>query len=535
MNLLKNVFVNLGKTAKRIMRLSEARRYFVDAYRRRVFDKALREFVAEPWATMHSESDVLVRLMNGWGNTDWSASDEYLLATMDEFSRTDGPLLECGSGLSTIILGVLASTAGREVWTLEHSAEWAAKVSRVLEELEIDSVHLRVRPLKDYGTFSWYDPPLESMPRNFSLVVCDGPPGSSHGGRSGMLSIMRDYLTKYVSILLDDTIRHEEREIARFWAASLGTTVENCGVDNPFATIRVIPSKLDHLNRGGEAGADITIGIPTFDNEHTIGQSIDSILAQSYRNLRLLISDNDSSDNTKSECLERVRRDLRVHYYRQKNNIGVFRNYNGLFMKCKSKYFKWQSSSDWCDDDLIGSSITVLESNPDVVLVYAGVFLVDKKGGLTEYSRDFGLEMADPSERFVYLLENIQLCNMFNGVIRTSALRSTKLNAPFLGSDIVLLAELALGGKIIFLPDRKWYRRMTPETASKLQSAEQRAAFFFGVPRKFDKHVTWKLVLALFVAVFRSDNDLKVRLKCLRYLLRKILWIRGSLYRELFQ
>ena len=233
--------MRLIKAVKRITRLSAARRYFVDIHRRRIFDKALREFVSDPWASIHEDNDVLNRLIIGWANSDWSALDEYLVATIEEFSQTDGPVLECGSGLSTILLGILGKSTGRQIWTLEHSEEWATKVQRVLDELEISSVRIHVSPLRVYEDFSWYDPPLESMPRDFSLVVCDGPPGGGHGGRSGMLPIMRDYLAKHVSILLDDTVREDERELAKIWAKSLGATLDACGTEKSFAAIRTKP------------------------------------------------------------------------------------------------------------------------------------------------------------------------------------------------------------------------------------------------------------------------------------------------------
>lgn len=72
-------------------------------------------------------------------------------------------------------------------------------------------------PLKDYGDFCWYDAPLESMPDSFSLVICDGPPGATKGGRYGLVPFMRDRLRSGCVILLDDAEREEERTIAARW------------------------------------------------------------------------------------------------------------------------------------------------------------------------------------------------------------------------------------------------------------------------------------------------------------------------------
>jgi len=222
-------------------RLGEVRRYFVGKYRQWVFDRALREFTSEPRSCLHPGSDVLSRLIYGWGNASWSALDEYLIATIEGIYRSDGPILECGSGLSTIILGVLGDNTGREVWTLEHHTEWGERVSNEITRIGVTSVHLCVNPLIDYGEYAWYDPPLAEMPRDFALVVCDGPPGSGHGGRYGMLPIMKDYLADGAIILIDDFEREDEKTIAQRWADSLGATVKERGAKKPFAEVRVSP------------------------------------------------------------------------------------------------------------------------------------------------------------------------------------------------------------------------------------------------------------------------------------------------------
>lgn len=526
--------INLVHRMKRVLRTSEIRLYVRQKRQRWIFDKALQEFSESPWAALNSHSGVLGRLVKGWGNQYWSADDEYLLAIIDEFSRTDGPVLECGSGLSTVILGVLAGVTGREVWTLEHDPEWAKKVEKVLNSLQLTSVRICVKPLKDYGDFAWYDPPLESMPADFSLVICDGPPGTGHGGRSGLLPVMKTYLAERVSILMDDVERDDEKALTAQWSESLPATVANLGVNHAFATIRAGQPKRDTTAENAEDLPVVTVGIPAFNSEKTIGLSIDSVLKQSVYDIRVLVSDNHSNDRTSEICLQRVRGDLRLSFLPQIRNIGVFENYNELFLKCKTKYFKWQSSSDWIDTTLLSTCIDVLDARPDVVLVCPKVWLASEDSKLSEYDDDFGLEMDDPAERFAYLCDNIQLCNLFNGVIRASALRSTHLNRPFYGSDITLLAELALRGKFVLVPERLWYRRMTPAAASKLQSAEQREEFFSGAPSGVGRYVTWKQLSALFVAALSSRNSLMVRLGCVKYVLRRAILVRRDLFRELF-
>lgn len=229
----------LWRLAKSILPIDPIRNYVRMTKQRALLKRALDELAHDPWRALEAGSDIPRRLIEGWGNASWSTDDEYLIASMSELRRTEGPILECGSGLSTIVLGIVARQMGREVWTLEHDAQWGERVGKALAERGVASVHLCVAPLKNYGDFSWYDPPLDAMPRQFGLVICDGPPGKGHGGRSGFLPVMRNRIAARCTILLDDTIRDEERSIALRWSDELGAPAQFCGKRKSFAAIRV--------------------------------------------------------------------------------------------------------------------------------------------------------------------------------------------------------------------------------------------------------------------------------------------------------
>jgi hypothetical protein len=116
---------------------------------------------------------------------------------------------------------------------------WANKVQKYLKRYKIDSVVLCVKPLKAYTDFSWYEPPLESMPDGFALVICDGPDGSTPGGRYGLVPIMKGRLKPGSILLLDDAHREQEREIAKRWETELGTHSETLGFRKPFIRMTV--------------------------------------------------------------------------------------------------------------------------------------------------------------------------------------------------------------------------------------------------------------------------------------------------------
>lgn len=202
------------------------------------FKRAFTAFRCDPRRAL-SNRDLLGELRRGWGNEGWAADTEYLEAVLERALALRGPVLECGSGLSTLLLGAIVERNGAELWTLEHHSGWHDWVRKQLNRYGLRSTHLILAPLQDYGEFSWYCPPLDDMPGEFTLVVCDGPPGDTPGGRYGLLPVMRQRLAAAAEILLDDTARLAEAQIARRWGQESNASVTFLGRDNGFASIQL--------------------------------------------------------------------------------------------------------------------------------------------------------------------------------------------------------------------------------------------------------------------------------------------------------
>jgi hypothetical protein len=184
----------------------------------------------------------LSKLIAGWSNEGYAATVGYLEAVATNSLNTPGPVLECGSGATTILLGALCARRNIEVWALEHSVEWRERVINALQSHGICGVNVCASPLVEYGDFVWYDPPLQQMPKEFSLVVCDGPPGTTMGGRYGLLPVMGERLPPGSTILLDDAGRIGELELIKRWEveARFETRLIK-GQDNEYAVMRRCP------------------------------------------------------------------------------------------------------------------------------------------------------------------------------------------------------------------------------------------------------------------------------------------------------
>ena len=210
-----------------------------------VFWKAMMRFIRDPAAAIASGSNVISDLKYGWGNEGWSAPEDYLISCLRHALTCNGPILECGSGLTTILVGVIAQKHNNAMWSLEHLQEWCERVDTYLKKYRIDSVRILMGPLKNYADYSWYDPPMDLMPDRFALIICDGPPGGTRGGRYGLAPVLGERLKPGCVILLDDATREQETEIAVRWGVELCASYETIWSSRPFIRMTLLDKSED--------------------------------------------------------------------------------------------------------------------------------------------------------------------------------------------------------------------------------------------------------------------------------------------------
>jgi len=94
---------------------------------------ALAMPIAVRWVGRQSTRGSVSLLRYAWNNDSFSADVDYLMAVAREAEKARGPILECGSGITTLLLGVIAQRRGIEVCTFEHDAKWWAAAKGVLD------------------------------------------------------------------------------------------------------------------------------------------------------------------------------------------------------------------------------------------------------------------------------------------------------------------------------------------------------------------------------------------------------------------
>ena len=124
----------------------------------------------------------------------------------------------------------------------------------------------------------------------------------------------------------------------------------------------------------------VSIGLPVYNGENYLEETICSILGQTFPALELIICDNASTDSTGLICQKYAQQDPRVRYYRNRTNIGGGANYDLCFEKSQSRYFKWSAHDDLLDREYLSKTIAALEADPGAIRCVTGVREVDHYG-----------------------------------------------------------------------------------------------------------------------------------------------------------
>lgn len=149
-------------------------------------------------------------------DSEWVAAITTLATCVRMARAANGPIIEAGSGLSTILM---AAVSNHQVWCMEHDPEHAQKLEREARKAGVNNIVLCLNPLK--GGFYDIAEDRKHMPPLFALGVLDGPP-RAYGDRMAFLDEFGDECRQ---IVVDDADNAGYAEKLRAWSDASGREV----------------------------------------------------------------------------------------------------------------------------------------------------------------------------------------------------------------------------------------------------------------------------------------------------------------------
>jgi glycosyltransferase involved in cell wall biosynthesis len=256
----------------------------------------------------------------------------------------------------------------------------------------------------------------------------------------------------------------------------------------------------------------VSVGLPVYNGAEFLAAAIESILKQTYRDLELIISDNASTDATRDICLGFASRDSRIRYFRQDHNIGAGPNHNFCAQQASGKYFRWASHDDLLEPRYLEACVAMLERDPSAVLCHSKTRIIGDKGEAFA-THLAGLDSPRPSERFGAIILKPHWCVEMFGLIRASSLAQTHVMSNYFGGDKTMLAELALLGRFLHVPEPLFINRDHPGRSMRAVPFHKRQAFHNTASAR--QRVThWALYTDYWRAVRRLVEDRAEKARC---------------------
>ncbi len=301
----------------------------------------------------------------------------------------------------------------------------------------------------------------------------------------------------------------------------------------------------------------ITVGVPVYNGEKYLAATVDSILAQTFTDFELVISDNGSTDRTQAMCEGYAARDPRVRYFREAENRGAPWNINRVVELARGEFFKWQSADDTIAPTFLEKCVEVFRHDPELGLVMSRAAPIDGQGSLIDpveleartgepaprftddieaYRWDY-LRSLRADRRFKGILLFTERCFEEFGLLRKTTLLKSGLHRPYRGSEKVCVSELAIVGRFGEIPEVLFFNRWHDDRFSALGTAAQQLQW---VNPKAKAKFIWPRQLrcawGYLWACFRMRMGVIERIGCLaafaQWVLRPHKWI--GMLRESF-
>jgi glycosyltransferase domain-containing protein len=192
----------------------------------------------------------------------------------------------------------------------------------------------------------------------------------------------------------------------------------------------------------------VTIGIPIYNRVDGFERALQSILAQSYQNLEILLS-NDCSPSTEIDLLAKqyASNDSRIKYFYQEKSLKAVNNFSFLKNNAKGKYFLWLADDDWLDDNYIEKCVDFLENNTSYTLACGLCSYHENEKVVISINTNLSIEQESYWSRLYNYFRKVTLNGYFYGVMRTELISDFVLPNQ-LGFDWNIIAYLCFRGKI---------------------------------------------------------------------------------------
>jgi glycosyltransferase involved in cell wall biosynthesis len=227
-------------------------------------------------------------------------------------------------------------------------------------------------------------------------------------------------------------------------------------------------SKITQYRKKSIEDIKVSIGIPVYNGEKFIQEKLDSLIKQTFNNFEIIISDNASTDNTSNICREYAKKDKRIKYFYQKENIGSWSNFAFVLEKANKEYFLWSAADDIILSTYLEKTINILNSNNNVSCCGTKMELYgdDPKefenetndSIIKKINKRMGYMNVFPASgsyenRIKEFIVNLRHNQIFYGVFRTNQIKESFVLEKIIGIDTCIIFNILKFGEIFVIDE----------------------------------------------------------------------------------
>lgn len=232
---------------------------------------------------------------------------------------------------------------------------------------------------------------------------------------------------------------------------------------------------------GTKPDATVTVGVPVWNAEMFVAETLTCILRQTLRGMRVLVSVDRSDDRSLAICQQLADEDDRMRVVAQADRLGWVGNVNWLLERVETPYACILPHDDLVRPDYLESLLGTITSTDDTVLAFCDIETFGTSRGLM-----VGTDMRGRTfDRLLRFLAENDHAIAWRGVFRTAAARRAgPLDATDAAADIGWLLRLTVQGALVRVPRVLYRKRLHPESVT----AAVQAAGAGSVGRQWTSH-----------------------------------------------
>jgi len=208
----------------------------------------------------------------------------------------------------------------------------------------------------------------------------------------------------------------------------------------------------------------VTVAMPLYNGAPEVETAIRRIREQTYRNLDIVLCDDESTDATPDICAAAAAEDDRVRVVRNAHNVGMNPNFNNGLLLRRGEFFMWSGQDDEKSPEFVERTLAALRRNPNASMACTWTTIATRDGSFVHQPYSPGIGSNRIEERTAAFVADTQ-CVAIYGLFRSSVLDAIGDLDDWLDTDRHFLFKAVVRGPFEVVPEMLFRYRLVHSAA----------------------------------------------------------------------